>query len=698
MRRPAKHRSSSRASTTIGPFELIVAISILVVFIIGRLPDGEFTNALKLMVASPIVLLLPGAALVRLLGWSRTASGLFVHSFIWSLMIAAASLLIAFVLETSVVGALVAYFLATIGFTVAGWGRPLPEFEREELHALLLVVGLGILCGFVLVVGPQFGQRGDWVEHLGRTRKIAELPELVSLESIQLVGPDIGLHPMYAFPLWHGVMAFIARFVALDSEFVVMHLATLLAPIAAVTAFHAGRIVFGTTALGVATAVVQLTWISIPWKISQLDRLAEPGHVVIVILYLVAIGATFSYLRRREFNSLALLAATSLAMTLLHASYVPHMLIPLGSFLLLHFAVERDVKLAWDGLAVLVAILLPFLIYLPWIYPTASAEGTSLDPAGQLATSTETYRTLIDVAGLSVRMGADAVMRAGALLVAGTLLIPACIFAIRKRWGAFVVGGFLGLAIMLMTYPGFMFLVDLMNISQSRRLVLFIPVAFMVVAGACVIARQRLALIGALVIGAVLWIAYPGDFGYWMHTAGPGWVAWVAVAAAVVGIVAVLWRKLPQIAAPARYATGAAVCLCIPILIGSFLDLPGEGNLESLFSEEFVEEFRDSVEPGAIVFGRGIEMYKLTAEVPVFSNATQPGHGGDTSIAKLDVRYEEGEELFYPSTSREEGLATLEKYDSEWLVVDEARNYPGWINELPLEFSEDGFSVYAVPD
>ena len=56
--------------------------------------------------------------------------------------------------------------------------------------------------------------------------------------------PDGGLHPGYAFPLWHGFLALVAKVSGADPVDVVLHGPTVLAPIAVVLAFEAGWALF----------------------------------------------------------------------------------------------------------------------------------------------------------------------------------------------------------------------------------------------------------------------------------------------------------------------------------------------------------------------------------------------------------------------------------------------------------------------
>ena len=56
--------------------------------------------------------------------------------------------------------------------------------------------------------------------------------------------PDGDLHPGYAFPLWHGVLALVSKLSGADPVDVVLHGPTILAPLAVVIAYEAGWALF----------------------------------------------------------------------------------------------------------------------------------------------------------------------------------------------------------------------------------------------------------------------------------------------------------------------------------------------------------------------------------------------------------------------------------------------------------------------
>ena len=71
---------------------------------------------------------------------------------------------------------------------------------------------------------------GDGLFHEARVRKLVDLGGL-HLRTVDEF-KDGGLHPGYAFPLWHGFDALVAKVSGLDPTVVVNHEASLLAPFA----------------------------------------------------------------------------------------------------------------------------------------------------------------------------------------------------------------------------------------------------------------------------------------------------------------------------------------------------------------------------------------------------------------------------------------------------------------------------------
>src|SRR5205085_1894373 len=75
-----------------------------------------------------------------------------------------------------------------------------------------------------------------------------------------------GLHPGYAFPLWHAFLAAVAKLAGVDPALVVRYESALLLPLAVVIAYEAGYALFDSAALAGAAAAAQvaLAGVAIP--------------------------------------------------------------------------------------------------------------------------------------------------------------------------------------------------------------------------------------------------------------------------------------------------------------------------------------------------------------------------------------------------------------------------------------------------
>jgi hypothetical protein len=112
------------------------------------------------------------------------------------------------------------------------------------------VLGAGVLAGLLLWrVLPD--PSGDALFHLARVRKLWAFDDL-SLNAVDEF-VDGGLHPGYAFPLWHAFLALVAKVAGVDPTDVVVHEAAVLTPLAFLVVYEAGAVVFRSRWLGIAT-------------------------------------------------------------------------------------------------------------------------------------------------------------------------------------------------------------------------------------------------------------------------------------------------------------------------------------------------------------------------------------------------------------------------------------------------------------
>ena len=195
------------------------------------------------------VLLVPGALVARALGVRSLAATL-----AWSLAILFGALVVVFAAGTSLTVALVLLLVA--GAAAVPFARRAPRPER--IPGRWWVFGAGAVLGLLLWhVAGEIG--GDGLFHLARVRKLDAFDSL-SLDAVNEFA-DGGLHPGYAFPLWHAFLALVARVGFLDPAEVVLHEASVLAPVALVVAYEAGWALFRRVgpAVGVVCGAVAVT-------------------------------------------------------------------------------------------------------------------------------------------------------------------------------------------------------------------------------------------------------------------------------------------------------------------------------------------------------------------------------------------------------------------------------------------------------
>src|SRR6185436_7279878 len=135
-----------------------------------------------------------------------------------------------------------------------------------------------------------------------------------------------------------------------------------------------------------------------------------------------------------------------------------------------------------------------------WIRPIAR-ETASVDPsADELHRALQHYKGQLDVfADGSYRLAPEVLGRAGAVAVLALFAVPLAVFAARRRWGAFVLGGFLAVLVLMLWPTLFAHFSDAVSISQARRAAGFVPFPFAVAGAAAVLAR--LLALGALPVG-----------------------------------------------------------------------------------------------------------------------------------------------------------------------------------------------------
>ena len=121
---------------------------------------------------------------------------------------------------------------------------------------------------------------------------------------------DGGLHPGYAFPLWHGFLALVAWVSHLDPGTVVRHEPSLLAPLACVLAWESGVALFGSAWAGASVLFASLAIFCFgPGHGGSFATLALPATAARQLLVPAALVLFFGWVETRSRAALAGTAA-----------------------------------------------------------------------------------------------------------------------------------------------------------------------------------------------------------------------------------------------------------------------------------------------------------------------------------------------------------------------------------------------------
>lgn len=657
------------------------------------LPHTGLGLAVRLAAAAGCVLIVPGALIMRLTGWPRELGVAVGAALGWSL----AAIFVCFLLTLAFAGSitLTVVLLASLAFATA-----VPVAVRrvaEAEQADLWIVGGIALAGVAFAVAVWFATgpvAGDALFHLARVRKLVDFPELNTLSVVNEFKHG-GLHPGYAFPLWHAALALITKLAGSDPTQTVRNLSALLVPIAFVAAYAAGRSLFNTVWGGIAGLVAQASLIGLAGGHTGAFRsLALPGTAARQLLVPALLALVFTYMRERKMALLGAIVAGAIAIALIHPTYAVFLCVPLAGFLIARVLVAgRDAKALS---ASLVALLVPSAIVafflLPIVKKTASYEaGTS-----ELLRAVAKYAGQIDFYNdRSYRLAPEVFSRTGAIAVAGLVLIPLAALATRRRWSAYVLGG--SLAVFVLTLVPFIFprFADAVSVSQARREGGFLPFAFALVGGAAVLARLlRWAVLPvAAAAGVVLQLAFPGDFGYNLTSGGPALATWIAAigGAIALGVVSTFQRRW-GIERQGALALAAVVLFCGPVAVSGFAKIDkAKTRGEPSLTVGVIRALRGIVPEQDIVFSDDATAYRIGAYAPVYVNAGPPAHVANTEDNYPYLRRGDARRFM-----RTGDLSIPRRYGAHWIVVDE-HAYPRLQVHLPRVYQDPRYALYRLP-
>jgi hypothetical protein len=633
---------------------------------------------LKLAFATAVVLS-PGWLVARTLGVRSVAASL-----AWALVTVFCALAFTFAVGSTLNLTLILLFLLTLGALVFRRFRRWPEAEAVPRRAW--VVFWGAIVGVLLWIAAPSVQ-GDGLFHLARARKLLDLDEL-SLDRVSEFA-DGSLHPGYAFPLWHGFLALIAKLSGEDPERVVTHLPSILAPLAVLVAFEVGWALFRRTWAAGVTASAQVAMIAFaPGMGGAYVFLSLPATSSRQLLVPAALALALESVRTSSVGLVASTAAAGFVLAVVHPTYAIFLWIPFVGFLVVRALWERkDLR---QGALALGALVVPAALFVLWLRPIVNDTRSVSPDADELQRAFDQYGSqLVIHSETSYNLAPEVFTRAGAVAIAALLMIPLAGFAARRRWAAYVVGGSLAVFAAVLVPCVFTTLSDLVSISQARRAAGFLPFAFAFAGGMGVLARLVGPILLPLMLGAgmFLQIVYPGDFEYVLRNPAPAWIAWFAVLGAIAALLVGLMRRRPALETGASLAAAAFL---IPVFGGGLLDWRRSDTPEiATLTPGLVADLRDEVAPGTIVFSDSETSFRLAAFAPLYIAVAPPGHVADTEENRPYERASDARRFF-----RNGDLAIPRSYGAEYVVVDGLRSEREL--DLPVVYSDDRFTVYRL--
>jgi hypothetical protein len=573
------------------------------------------------------VVVLPGYLVAWALGQRGAAPG-----FVWAL----GSLFVAWAAVFTVHGtiALAGGILAGIGLLAVlslPWrrrDRPLRVDTAGEAplrlgwwRAGVVAAGAGLGLALWQVQGAVVG---DALFHEARVRKLVAFSNL-HLRSVDELAHG-GLHPGYAFPLWHGFLALVTKVSGLDPAVVVHREAAVLVPLACVLAWEAGVAVFRSAwgGIGVLAASVALYCLAAGHGGSYVS-LALPATSSRQLLLPALYALFFTFAWSGRLADLAATAVASGALALVHPTYAVFALLPLGAYSLVRWPEWRR-----SG-AALAATALPVVGVVLWLKPLVD-ETLAVNPSDRLQRATLAHYggELVVTSVHHFRLAAEVPGRTGAVAVAALALTPLAFFAAKRRWGAFVLGGTVAVLALMLVPDLFVRFSNEVSLSQSRRAAGFVPLAFALAGGLALVARSVWLLPFAFLAGAALEHRWPGDFSYGLSEGGPGQVTWFALVAgaAALGLGLVLARQRPK----ERWTLGAlAACLFVlPVAWHGFSSwTPLNRTDRTALAPALVRRLRQ-LPPGSVVIASPRVSYEIAAAAPVYVVAAPAPHVANT--------------------------------------------------------------------
>ncbi len=627
-----------------------------------------------------LVVLLPGRLVAHALRRRGAAAGL-----TWSLASVAGALAVTFAVNGSLsltitLLAIVALFALVLSLRRA---------EEEPLGGTALVVLAGLAFGIALwhVAGIV---HGDGLFHLARVRKLDDFGSL-SLRSVDEFR-DGGLHPGYAFPLWHGFLALVARLAGVDPTSVVLHEPSVLAPLAFLVAYESGAAVFRSAWAGVAVLLASVSLHALaPGTGGAFASLDLPATVARDLLVPTTIALFFRFLRDPSWSCGATLAASGMNLAFVHPTYALFLAFPLAGFVVARAVLARR-ELVAAPLAFAATVAPAGLVY-AWLAPIVAETAAHNPSVAEKRRSLHLYAAQLDVHSLDrYALRPEVVSRTGAVAVAALVLVPLAGLAGRRRWSAFVLGGTLVLLVLELWQLVFPSFADAVSLSQARRAAGFVPFAFALTGGGAVLARflGPVILPIALAAGIVLQKEFPGGFGQYVGGGGPALATWIALWGAVAGAAVALALRGRSYDRSGPLLALSALVFVIPVAAHGFSNWHARVSHDAYALTPGVVRALDRLPKRTVVYGDLETSYRVAAYAPLSIAVAPPAHVADTKANRPYARRRDW--LRFLATGN---VAIPRRYGAEWLLLRK-KELPGLQRRLRRVYEDSSFVLLRV--
>jgi hypothetical protein len=395
------------------------------------------------------------------------------------------------------------------------------------------------------------------------------------------------------------------------------------------------------------------------------------------LLVPAVVAAFFVFVRKPGWAAGLTAAAASLALALVHPTYVIFVTVPLAGYAVARVLLARG-EVA-RGAAGLAFVLVPAVAVAAWLAPIVRETASHSPSAVERARGIAHYPGQVDVFSAdSFRLAPEMLGRTGAVAIAALVAVPLAALASRRRWSAYVLGGSVAMLAILLVPQLFTPFSDAVSLSQARRAAGFVPLAAAFAGGAAVLARliSWWALPVALGAGIALELVWPGEFTYRLDEGGPPVAAWIGLVGGAVGlIVAAVLGKRGTRDDRGPLSAAVAAAFVFPVAIYGFAHWDAARYEASPLTAGVVRAL-DELPPGTVVLSDDSTSYWAASVAPVYIVAARPGHVADT---KKNRPYQRRDDV--NRFGRTGDLSIARRYRADYVLIRRER----WSRlDLPL--------------